>query len=81
MDFTAALKSVRDQSLELRRTIDNERAEKYFNIARSLRSSKDRKETLAAILDFMQSTYPESEWTLRALELDQETNAENRNRN
>jgi hypothetical protein len=81
VDFTAALESVRDQSLELRRTIDDERAERYFNIARSLHTADDRKETLAVILDFMQDTYPESEWTQRALELDQETNGQDRNRN
>lgn len=72
VDLTAALETIRDQSRELRLTIDNERAEKYFNIASNLHASGNRTETLSLILDFMVEKFPDSEWTVKAQELGQE---------
>ncbi len=72
VDLNAALERVRDQSRELRQTIDNERAEKYYNIANNLHAAGNRTETLSLILAFMEERFPDSEWTLKAQELGQE---------
>jgi len=72
VDLTAALDTIRDQSSELRLTIDSERAEKYFNIASNLHAAGNRTETLSLILAFMTERFPDSDWTVKAQQLGQE---------
>jgi|GEM_PF-2538482 len=72
VDLTAALGTIREQSSELRLTIDNERAEKYFNIASNLYAAGNRTETLSLIRAFMTERFPDSEWTAKVQQLGQE---------
>jgi hypothetical protein len=72
VDFTAQLDRIREQSKELRQTIDDEQAESYYKIVCNLKAAKNRPETLAVLLSHMQEAFPRSEWTRKALEEDQE---------
>jgi len=81
MDFTTSLEQVREQSRELRQEIEAEKAERLYNIARNLHSTGKRDRTLTVVLEALKEKYPDSEWTRKALELDQQANGQDRNRN
>jgi hypothetical protein len=71
-DFLAALKEVREKGSALLIGIRDERAERYYRIAKNLFDTKVRETTFSEILAYMESRFPESEWTKKARSLHEE---------
>ena len=75
-DFLAALAEVQEKGSALLIGIRDERAERYYRIAKNLFETKVRKATFSEILAYMESHFPDSEWTEKARRLGEESSEE-----
>ena len=80
-ELNGLLASVLEQESALRSGRGDDRAESLFLITQNLHEAGGREGTLEVIRSYLTENYPDSEWTRKALELDKDSNAEDRNRN
>ncbi|MBU0754403.1 MAG: hypothetical protein KJ645_04645 [Planctomycetes bacterium] len=68
-DFKEALQSVRSKGSHLMDRLRDHRAERLFLLAKNLNEAGDRDYSFSEILQYLQTTYPDTEWTESALNL------------
>jgi len=75
-DFTAALDDVKQKSSVIMNSIRDEKAEKFYYIAKNLFQAGRRQSTFSEVLGYMQDKFAGSEWTEKAMLLGKEEGSE-----